>query len=240
MNKILLSPVLCALLVATANAADTPAPTTSAADTTSSVSSTPAAPPAPAPAPATTTAASTTVEAAAPAAAPIDCNYHIPAKQTAIDTALITTWAEKATLQSFSFSPATIQNQLDALKPCYTDAGWKGFNDALQKSGNIDSIKAQQLNVSSQANGQASVNTVKDGQWKVTLPIQVVYQNDKEKVTQQLVVGVLVGRKTNGDLGIMQLVATTRTGETTPAAAAQPQTPAATPAPATPAPATPK
>jgi len=225
MKKTLLSPVLCALLVTTANAADAPAPTTpAAANTTSSVSSTPAAPPAPA----TTTEAPATTEGPT-ATAPVDCNYHIPAKQTAIDTALITTWAEKATLQSFSFAPTTIQNQLDALKPCYTDTGWKGFNDALQKSGNIESIKAQQLNVSSQSNGQASINTIKDGQWKVTLPIQVVYQNDKEKVTQQLVVGVLIGRKTNGDLGIMQLVATTRTGETAPAATPAPQTTPATP-----------
>ncbi len=220
MKKTLLSPVLCALLVTTANAADTPtAPSTPAAiNTTNSDSSTLAAPPAPA----STTEVTETAEA--PPAAPIDCNYHIPAQQTAIDTALITTWAEKAALQSFSFTPATIQSQLDALKPCYTDTGWKGFNDALQKSGNIDSIKTQQLNVSSQSNGQASINTVKDGQWKVTLPIQVLYQNDKEKVTQQLVVGVLIGRKANGDLGIMQLIATTRTGETDPAATPAPQT----------------
>lgn len=226
MNKILLPPVLCALLVATANAADTlpatAAPATPAANT---VSSTPAAPETPA------VAAEPSTAVATEAPAPIDCNYHISAKQATIDTALITTWAEKATLQSFNFAPATIQNQLDALKSCYTETGWKGFSDALQKSGNIESIKTQQLNVSSQSNGQASINTIKDGQWKVTLPIQVVYQNDKEKVTQQLVVGVLIGRKPNGDLGIMQLVATTRTGEATPAA--QPQTPA-TAQPATP------
>lgn len=211
MKKTLLSPVLYALLVASTHA-DTLPQTNTAPDSTSNVSSTPAAP---------------TPEAVAAPATPtaIDCNYHIPANQTSVDMTLVTTWAEKAALQSFSFTPATIQIQLDALKPCYTDQGWKGFNDALQKSGNIDSIKTQQLNVSSQSGGTASINTVKDGQWKVTLPVQVVYQNDKEKVTQQLVVDVLVSRKPNGDLGIMQLVATTRTGETT-APAAQPQAPA--------------
>lgn len=208
MNKALLSPVLCALLVSQAHAEALPE-TNTTPSTTNTAPSTPAAPAsavsqtapvAPAPQPQATPSTPAT----------IDCNYHITAKQASgIDTAIITTWAEKATLQSFSFTPTAMQTQLDALKPCFTDQGWRGFNDALQKSGNLESIKTQQLNVSSQASGTPTINTVKDGQWKVTLPVQVVYQNDKEKVTQQLTVDVLIGRKSNGDLGIMQLIATT-------------------------------
>ncbi len=212
MNKTFLSPLLIALLSTQVNAAEPAVPNDTANETTTS---TIMAPP-PAPAEPTTTPAPT------PA---LDCNYHIPANQTAIDSALITSWAEKAALQSFTFTPATIQNQLDMLKTCYTEQGWKGFNDALQKSGNVDSIKNQQLTVSGQAEGVANINTVKDGQWKVTLPIQVVYQNDKEKVTQHLLVGVLVGRKPNGDLGIMQLVATARPEEAPAAAAPAPAEP---------------
>lgn len=41
--------------------------------------------------------------------------------------------------------------------------------------------------------------------------MQVVYQNDKEKLTQLLSVDVLVGRKVTGNLGIMQMIATPRT-----------------------------
>jgi hypothetical protein len=205
MNKALISPILLALLSTQTFAADAPAQPDAATETKSIMTTPPSEPTTPAP--------STDAAAAAPTTPAIDCNYHIPANQTTIDTALITSWATKATLQSFSFAPATIQNQLDALKLCFTDQGWKGFNDALQKSGNIESIKTQQLNVSSQLDGTANIAGEKKNQWKVTLPIQVVYQNDKEKVTQRLVVGVLVGRKANGDLGIMQLVATARTPE---------------------------
>jgi hypothetical protein len=43
---------------------------------------------------------------------------------------------------------------------------------------------------------------------ELSLPLQVVYQNTEEKLTQQLTVDVLVGRKPNGDLGILQMVAT--------------------------------
>lgn len=168
--------------------------------------------------------------------ATIDCSYHIPAEQKKIDSALITQWAEKAALQSFTFTPTTIDSQLETLKACYTEQGWKGFYEALQKSGNVESIKTQSLNVSSQTDGTANINAVKDDQWKVTLPIQVVYQNNKEKVTQHLAVGLLVGRKPNGDLGIMQLVATAKPEENTQPANTNTETPA-NPTPSTPVPA---
>ena len=218
MNKTLLSPLLIALLSTQVYAAPA-VPSDAAKDTSTSTIAAP--PPNPEP---------TTTPGAAPKPA-LDCNYHIPANQAAVDSALITAWAEKAALQSFTFTPATIQSQMDMLKTCYTEQGWKGFTEALQKSGNIDSIKSQLLNVSGQADGVPNISTVKDGQWKVTLPIQVVYQNDKDKVTQHLLVGVVVGRKPNGDLGIMQLVATARQDET-PAGDKATNTLAPAPAPA--------
>ena len=218
MNKNIISPILFAILSTQAYAAPLPQSSTTT-DSTSSLLSTP-----PAPKPQSTTQTTTTAPTPAPI---INCNYHIPANQTAIDSALITSWTEKATLQSFSFSPATIDSQLDALKPCFTEQGWKGFSEALQKSGNIESIKTQQLNVSSQSDGATNINTVKDNQWKLTLPIQVVYQNTKEKVTQRLAVTVLVGRKPNGDLGIMQMIASARPedGASTTNNMEQPQSP---------------
>ena len=64
-------------------------------------------------------------------------------------------------------------------------------------------------------NGAAQVTENKDNQWKITLPLQVVYQNDKEKVTQLLQVDLTVGRKPSGDLGITQMIATPRTLDNT-------------------------
>lgn len=204
MKKMLLSPVLLAILATSAHAADSPTQTNST-DTTNGVVSLP-------PAPSTLNNETQPIGAVpTPTVSPVvNCDLHIPASQVSVDATLITTWASKAALQSFSFSPVTIDNQLDALKACYTEAGWKGFYDAIQKSGNVNSIKSQQLTVSSQEEGEATINTVKDNQWKVILPIQVVYQNDKEKVTQHLNVEILIGRKATGDLGIMQMIATPR------------------------------
>lgn len=114
---------------------------------------------------------------------------------------------------------------MQKLQPCFTEQGWTGFSAALQKSGNIEAIKSQKLNVTSQIDGQTLITDTKDNQWKITLPIAVVYQNDKEKVSQLLSVDLTVSRKTNGDLGITQMIAAPRGTVTTK----KPEVPAAPP-----------
>lgn len=140
----------------------------------------------------------------------INCDYKIPPEIKKIDQSLVLNWSEKATLQSFDFSSPDIDHQMQRLQPCFTDQGWIGFNEALQKSGNIEAIKSQKLTVNSQIDGQTQVTEIKDNQWKIHLPVQVVYQNEQEKVIQLLNIDLTVGRKISGDLGIMQLIATPR------------------------------
>ncbi len=137
----------------------------------------------------------------------MSCDTHFPKDTKVIDSAIMESWATTAALQSFRFDPASIEPQLLALKPCYTDQGWQGFNDALKKSGNLDAIKSKQLVVSSQLGGKANLQAVKENQWKITIPLQVIYQNTQQKITQSLTVDLLVSRKASGDLGIMQLIA---------------------------------
>ena len=177
--------------------ATTPAPQTQvtpAASTPTLVSTPPAQPVTAAPAPVIT----------------LNCNYHIPAETSKLDTGLVMQWAQKAAQQTFDFNPATIDAQLTSLKACYTDQGWQSYNDALVKSGNLDAIKQQKLNVSSLLDGQSTITQIKDNQWKVSSPIQVVYQNEKEKIIQSLTINLIVSRKISGDLGIIQIVAIPR------------------------------
>ncbi|HAT6936046.1 TPA: type IV secretion protein IcmL [Legionella pneumophila] len=146
----------------------------------------------------------------------MNCDYKISAETKTIDQSLVLTWTEKAIIQSFDFDPATVDAQLQKLQTCFTDQGWLSFNSALQKSGNLDAIKSQKLHVSSQIDGQPQVTEAIENQWKITIPLQVVYQNDKEKVTQLLNVNVTIGRKITGDLGINQMIAMPRSATNTP------------------------
>ncbi len=162
------------------------------------------------------------IASAAKPEAAITCTTRIPAA-TKVNPQTLSAWAEKAAVQSFDFSYATMDAQFNDLKRCYTDEGWKGFYDALKKSGNIQAIRNQKLTVSSQVNGEIKINPIKENQWKVTLPLQVVYQNDKEKLTQLLVIDLLVGRKINGDLGILQIIAAPKASNTPGTTSATPQ-----------------
>lgn len=150
----------------------------------------------------------------------MNCDYKIPAK-TMVEKPMVAAWAKNAITQTFTFSAPTLETQLSALKNCFTDQGWQGFNVALQKSGNLDAIKSQQLMVSSLLQGEPVFIEEKDNQWRVSAPIQVVYQNTKEKITQKLEVTLLIARKPSGDLGIVQMIAEPEK----PAAAATPATP---------------
>lgn len=137
----------------------------------------------------------------------IDCRYRIPANSNNIDDAIVLRWSEKAVMQSFTFSHVAIDTQLTELQACYTEQGWQGFKSALAKSGNVGAIKTQGLIVSSRLLAPAHLTKTRENQWKVTVPIEVIYQNDKEKITQSLTINMVVGRKMSGDLGIMQLIA---------------------------------
>jgi hypothetical protein len=167
---------------------------------------TPPVPTAASPTPTTVSTSPTTT----PISTSINCDYKIAPNTKAIEPSLILSWSQNATAQAFDFNPKSLDGQLKMLQNCFTEQGWMGFNTALQKSGNVEAIKTQNLTVSSQVDGNAQITDTKDNQWKVNLPLQVVYQNDKEKVTQLLTVQLTVGRKVNGDLGIAQLIATPR------------------------------
>lgn len=147
------------------------------------------------------------VQPAQPASPEINCEYKVPPETKTIDQSLVLSWSEKAVAQSFTFDPINLDTQIQKLQPCFTEQGWTGFNTALQKSGNLEAIKSQRLTVSSQVEGAPIVTEAKDNQWKITLPLQVVYQNDKEKVTQSLSIDLTVTRKITGDLGITQMIA---------------------------------
>lgn len=149
----------------------------------------------------------------------INCEYAIPATTTTIEQSIISTWAKNAAIQSFDFNPTAMSAQLDKLKNCFTEQGWQGYYDALVKSGNLESIKTHGLTVSSKVDGDIKIDPVKENQWKITLPMTVNYQNDKESFKQELSVDLLISRKVSGDLGIMQVIAS-------PKQAASTQTPA--------------
>ncbi|BCA96340.1 hypothetical protein TUM19329_27010 [Legionella antarctica] len=135
----------------------------------------------------------------------INCNYKISPETKNIDEAFVLSWAVQAAIQSFDFNFLSLDTQLHQLESCYTEKGWKEFKNAMQKTGNIEAIKTQKLTAISQMDGRAQLIESKNNQWKISLPLHVIYQNDKGDVTQLLNVNLIVGRRSSGELGIMHL-----------------------------------
>lgn len=151
----------------------------------------------------TTAAAETTSK---PLSIPVDCLYQLSTTAPISDVEL-TQWAQQAAIKSFDYSFDKMDSQLQNLKSCFTDQGWLGFSDALKQSGNLVAIKAQQLTVSSEIEGQLQIDPFKNNQWKITVPLKVVYQNTQEKFIQSLTVEMIVTKKSATQLGIVQLIA---------------------------------
>jgi hypothetical protein len=151
----------------------------------------------------------------------IDCSYQLSSQTTQVDPLLVTKWATKAAEQSFTFESTQLDAQIEKLKACYTPQGWQSFYDALKKSGNLTAITSQSLSVSAMVDGEANISENNGNEWKLTIPLQVVYQNKQQKLTQSLSLDVLVGRKASGDLGIMQMVAVPKQNTTTSVTPAQ-------------------
>lgn len=135
----------------------------------------------------------------------IDCEYKPGDGKVAEN--VVEAWGKNAALQAFTFAPETLDTQLTKLKSCFTDEGWQSFQDALSESGNLDAIKNQKFTVKSTVQGNVNLSPLDENQWKITVPLTVTYQNDKDKIDQNLSVDLVIGRKTTGELGINQIIA---------------------------------
>ncbi|HFK9673930.1 TPA: DotI/IcmL family type IV secretion protein, partial [Legionella pneumophila] len=140
----------------------------------------------------------------------IDCDYKISPEISHIDSDIILNWAEYAAILSFNFNFASIEDQLNQLHACYTEKGWGQMQNALHKSNNIETIKAEKLKVKGYKDGEAQIIEALDNQWKIILPLKVVYENDKKRVTHFLNAYLTIGWKNKDSLGIMQMIAIPR------------------------------
>lgn len=137
--------------------------------------------------------------------AKINCEFK-PAEGD-IPNNVVEAWGKNAAIQAFNFTPSAVDEELTKLQACFTAEGWQSFQDALTQSGNLDAIKKQKFNVTAIPAGNAALNSTGANQWQVIIPMTVTYQNDQDKIQQNLSVELSIGRKATGELGINQIIA---------------------------------
>lgn len=127
----------------------------------------------------------------------------------------VLSWTTQVVTKAWSLSFANYQQQLEDIKPSFTDPGWRGFEQALNRSGFIERILSQQL--VSTAVPQSAPVVVAEGlvggafAWRLQVPILVTYQSASAQSSQTINVQVTVVRRPETEnpkgLGIAQIVA---------------------------------
>ncbi len=140
----------------------------------------------------------------------IDCDYRASAEIDTMDQDTVINWAKYAVTQSFDFNLTSIDTQLSKLRSCYTKNGWDAFLNAFQESGNLKKIKDHNLYMSSQLDGQPELIAANETQWKIVVPIKVLYKNDQETVVHFLSIYLTIGWRNAFNLGITQMIAIPR------------------------------
>jgi len=143
--------------------------------------------------------------------AAVDCQQTFP-DVAQITPEVLTEWAKFAAIGAYHFDHQNPQQQLDSVKACFTDAGWKSFQDALQQSNNLQVVTNEKLKVTSQIKNETmiSILPVQPNTWKIQVPLSVKYENESRHLDQQLTADLLVESHANSEgqlkLGITQFI----------------------------------
>lgn len=127
----------------------------------------------------------------------------------------VLSWTTQVITRAYSVSFANHEQQLADIRPNFTEPGWRGFEQALNRSGFVEKILSQQF-VSSAVPQSAPVVVAEglvDGAyaWRLQVPILVTYQSASSQTSQTVNVQVTVVRRPETEnpkgLGIAQIVA---------------------------------
>ena len=116
-------------------------------------------------------------------------------------------WAAHASRIAFVMNYNISDDELESKKVCFTNSGWSQYTQALHQSGNLNTIKQNQFQTNTMLNG--IINAHADAinkTWTLHIPLEIVYQNDKTRIKQNLNVFMLIALQADGRLAIMQVV----------------------------------
>lgn len=121
-----------------------------------------------------------------------------PLDKPLVNEDMLLTWATRAAVSAYSFNFLDWQNDLQNVQQYFTSTGFQNFVEALQNSGNLDTVVAKRLVV--QATVVDVPRIVQQGlikgryAWKIQIPMLVKYISANEELKQPILVTLLVAR----------------------------------------------
>ncbi len=140
----------------------------------------------------------------------------LPLDQPNMDDSAVISWAAQSATEIMTFGYHDYQRRIQQASRHFTKRGWESFAGTLQSSRTIESIEANQQNVSAQP--RSAPILVRKGvfrgkyRWELVLPIAVTFQSGNATRTDSLTVNLVIERvpsleNPNG-VGIDQWIAT--------------------------------
>ncbi|MHB1287272.1 MAG: type IVB secretion system apparatus protein IcmL/DotI [Leptospirales bacterium] len=123
----------------------------------------------------------------------------VPLSRPAMEDRAIVSWATEVATSSYSYDFVNWRKALSGLSPDFTKEGFSSFIGSLKASGNLKLVSDNRI-VASAVPTQAGVIVAKGllkgvYVWKIQVPILVTYQAAKSSVSQNLLVTLLVVRR---------------------------------------------
>lgn len=121
-----------------------------------------------------------------------------PLQSPVVSTAELLQWATVAATSANTYNFANYRKELQEASQYFTPTGWKEYQKELKGSRNLETVTAKKLTVSAVATGAPIILdqgvVLGKYKWKIQLPILVTYESSTTKISQPLVVNMLVTR----------------------------------------------
>lgn len=121
-----------------------------------------------------------------------------PLSQPVVSTAELLNWATAAATSANTYNFVNYRKELQDASKYFTPAGWKEYQTELKASRNLDTVLAKKLTVNAVATGAPIIldQGVVAGRykWKIQLPLLLTYESSSTKISQPLLVTMLVTR----------------------------------------------
>jgi hypothetical protein len=137
----------------------------------------------------------------------VTCSSLIPASPSENRRKFVKKWSAYVAKQAFALNYSTVEFDIQQIKDCFSDEGWTNFKSALDHSGNIPMIKTNLLTSTVQIIDPIAIQHIKDeSRWEIDVPMQIVYQNEKKKMTQMISVHLNIAELSSRRLSILQIM----------------------------------
>lgn len=121
-----------------------------------------------------------------------------PLYEPLVDEEMLLMWSSRAAIAAFSYNFLDYQDDLQQMRQYFTPAGFDNYLEALQQSGNLDTVLSKRLVVKGVVTEVPVI--VQHGlikgryAWKIEIPMLISYVSANETLEQPILVTMLISR----------------------------------------------